>query len=237
MSKIVLCRLSLIILIVFSSFSVNADAASSKVEVKTDSNSSVTSPGLQKLVQTLNKIKTFSGRFVQYSVDQKGSRIQESRGELKADREGLFYWHTEAPLEQVVISDGVQITVYDPDLEQATIQKVGQQAETTPAILFSGDTDKIGELFEVEVKDFGNSISQYLLIPKTKDSLFERLRIRFDGQHLNEMRITDTLGQESTMSFIHTEINLTLPKNTFKPVFPKGTDIIRDIPLSAPQAN
>jgi len=237
MSKILLCRLSFIILIVFSSFSVNADASSSKAEVQADSDLNVISSGLQKLVQTLNKIKTFSGRFVQYSVDQKGTRIQESRGELKADRDGLFYWHTEAPLEQVVISDGVEITVYDPDLEQATIQKVGQQAQTTPAILFSGNTDTIGELFEVEVKEFGNSISQYLLTPKTQDSLFERLRIRFEGQHLNEMRITDSLGQESTMSFIHTEINLTLPQNTFKAEFPKGTDIIRDIPISASQAN
>jgi len=189
--------------------------------------------GLEKLVQTLNKIQTFSGAFVQYSVDQKGARIQESRGELKADRAGLFYWHTNEPLEQTVISNGIEVSVYDPDLEQATIQKVGQQAQTTPAILFSGDTNKIGELFDVEVKEFAGAVSQYLLIPKQKESLFERLRIRFDGQHLNEMRITDALGQESTMSFIHTEINLTFPKETFIPSFPEGTDIIRDIPTNA----
>jgi len=188
--------------------------------------------GLNKLVNTLNKIDTFSGSFVQFSVDQRGVRIQESRGELKADRAGLFYWHTEEPLEQTVISDGIEVSVYDPDLEQATIQKVGPQAQTTPAILFSGDTNKIGELFEVGVREFEGNIAQYLLVPKTEDSLFERLRVRFEGLHLSEMRITDALGQESTMSFIHTEINQKFPAGVFKPSFPKGTDIIRDLPMN-----
>ena len=105
---------------------------------------------LIQLVEKLGRINTFSGTFVQYSVDQKGARIQESRGELKADRAGLFYWHTSEPLEQTVVSNGKEVTVYDPDLEQATIQAVGQQAQTTPAILFSGDTAEIGKNFNVE---------------------------------------------------------------------------------------
>jgi outer membrane lipoprotein carrier protein len=187
--------------------------------------------GLAELVQTLNKIETFFGTFVQYSVDQKGTRIQESRGTLKAQRPGLFYWHTEEPLEQTVYSDGNQVTVYDPDLEQATIQKMNAQTQTTPAILFSGDTAEIGGLFEVEWRAFDSQISQFVLIPKTKDSLFDRLRIRFEGQHLTEMRLTDALGQESTLSFIQSEMNLTFPENTFVPVLPEGTDIIQDLPV------
>lgn len=185
---------------------------------------------LYQLVEKLSKIKTFSGTFVQYAVDQKGSRIQESRGELKADRSGLFYWHTTEPLEQTVVSNGVEVTVYDPDLEQATIQAVGQQAQTTPAILFSGDTATIGESFNVEIKTQVAQSIQFALKPKNKDSLFERLVVRFEGDNLQELRITDALGQESTMSFIQTQINLSFSKDTFTLNLPKGTDIIRDIP-------
>ena len=187
--------------------------------------------GLSELVKTLKKIKTFSGTFIQYSVDAKGRRVQESRGTLKAERPGLFYWHTQEPLEQTVYSNGKEVTVYDPDLEQATVQTVNDNAQTTPAVLFSGDTNKIGELFEVELRAFDEKIFQYLLIPKMKDSLFERLKIRFEGQHLTEMRLTDALGQESTLSFIQTEVNLDFPEGTFIPNLPEGTDIIRDIPL------
>lgn len=185
---------------------------------------------LIQLVGKLSKIKTFSGTFVQYAVDQKGARIQESRGELKADRSGLFYWHTTEPLEQTVVSNGNEVTVYDPDLDQATIQAVGQQAQTTPAILFSGDTAKIGENFNVEIKAQVSQSVQYALKPKNKESLFERLVVRFEGDNLQELRITDALGQESTMSFIQTQINPIFPANTFEIKLPKGTDIIRDIP-------
>lgn len=190
----------------------------------------VNNTALQELVEKLSKITTFSGTFVQYSVDQKGARIQESRGELKADRSGLFYWHTTEPLEQTVVSNGAEVTVFDPDLEQATIQAVGQQAQTTPAILFSGDTAVIGENFTVEIKaQVGKSV-QYSLKPKSTESLFESLLVRFEGSNLQELRIIDALGQESTMSFIQTQINPSFSDDTFTIKLPKGTDIIRDIP-------
>lgn len=185
---------------------------------------------LNRLVATLAEIKTFSGTFVQYAVDQKGARIQESRGELKADRSGLFYWHTTEPLEQTVVSNGSEVTVYDPDLEQATIQAIGNQVQTTPAILFSGDTAKIGEMFTVDIRSQVASSIQYSLKPKNQESLFELLMVRFEGQNLKELRITDALGQESTMSFVQTQINQTFSDDTFQLTLPEGTDIIRDIP-------
>jgi len=186
---------------------------------------------LDKLVARLKKIETFSGSFVQESVDQKQRRVQESRGELKAQRPGLFYWHTKEPLEQVVYSDGKNVTVYDPDLEQATIQKVSDQSQNTPAILFSGDVERIGDLFEVQLREFDEKTSQFLLIPKVKESLFERLKIRFEGSYLKEMHLTDALGQVSALRFVYSEINLKFPKDTFKPNLPEGTDIIRDVPF------
>jgi len=188
--------------------------------------------GLDALVERLQKISTISGSFVQYSVDQKGVRVQESHGEFKAKRPDFFYWRTEEPLEQEIYSDGERVTVYDPDLEQATIQKTNVQTETTPAALFSGDPARISELFEVEHQELDKVVSQFLLTPKSNDSLFERLRVRFDGAQLTQMRLSDSLGQDSTVSFIHTEVNMALPDSAFVPTFPSGTDIIEDLPAS-----
>lgn len=187
---------------------------------------------LQELVETLNRIDTISGTFVQYSVDQRGARVQESRGELKAERGGKFYWHTFEPLEQVVVSDGSEVTIYDPDLEQATVQKAGSQLSNTPAILFSGDTQKIGQLFDVELNEFDRGIRQFYLKPKGNDSLFERLKLQFRGKNVSELRIMDALGQESTMSFVQTQINAEFSKGTFTLTLPEGTDVIRDIQAS-----
>ena len=186
---------------------------------------------LSQLVASLNRISTLSATFVQYATDQRGARIQQSKGELKADRAGKFYWHTFEPLEQIVISDGKEVTVFDPDLEQATVQAVNEKVQSTPAILFSGDTSKIGDLFTVELRHIGAHLRQFTLMPKTADSLFERLKLRFSGKNVSELRITDALGQESTMSFVQTQINLDLPDSAFTLTLPEGTDIIRDIQM------
>ncbi len=192
---------------------------------------SVEADGVSRLVAQLSEIRTMSGSFVQYTVDQKGSRIQESKGEFMAQRPGMFYWHTREPLEQSIYTDGQMVTVYDPDLEQATIQKLGAQIQSTPAILFSGNIEEVGEIFDVEVREFDEFVTQYLLLPRTQDSLFERLRVRFEGKQLVEMRLSDSLGQESTVRFVQTQINSTLPTDAFTPKFPDGTDIIRDVPV------
>lgn len=34
---------------------------------------------------------------------------------MTVKRPGLFYWHTDAPQEQVVVSDGKNVTLWDPD--------------------------------------------------------------------------------------------------------------------------
>lgn len=185
---------------------------------------------LHQLVKKLEKIQSISGEFVQISIDQKGVLIQESRGEFKAQRPGQFYWYTKEPLEQGIYANGAQVAIYDPDLEQATIQKASDEIQKTPAVLFSGDVDQIGQNFDVEMRKFDDVVTQFILVPKSNESLFERMKIKFEGGHVSEMNLSDSLGQTNTVSFIHTQINETFPESAFSPEFPEGTDIIRDLP-------
>lgn len=43
---------------------------------------------------------------------------------MSVKRPGLFYWHTDAPQEQLMVSDGQKVSLWDPDLEQVTIKKL-----------------------------------------------------------------------------------------------------------------
>lgn len=185
---------------------------------------------LAELLSLLNEIRTISGVFVQYAVDQRGVTIQESRGSFKARRPDYFYWHTEAPLEQYIYADGKHVTVYDPDLEQATVQAHNAQTEQSPAILFSGNTALIARLYAVEKQVIDSHTRQFTLRPLDKESLFETMRIRFAGERIKEMRLRDSLGQESTISFVHSEINSDIPESAFRPELPPGTDVIEDLP-------
>lgn len=181
------------------------------------------------LIQQLEKLQSIEANFVQYVVDKAGTSVQESRGVLKAKRPGLFYWHTEPPLEQVIVSDGHNVIVYDPDLEQATVQRVTEQLSNTPALLFSGDVKKLGESFLVHHKQWDNTVNQYVLMPRGADSLFESLRLRFDKGILVEMRLTDSLGQKSTIGFNDAKVNSGLTDKAFEFVIPEGTDVIREL--------
>jgi chaperone LolA len=181
------------------------------------------------LIKQLEKLQSIEAHFVQYVVDKAGTSVQESRGVLKAKRPGLFYWHTEPPLEQVIVSDGQNVIVYDPDLEQATVQPVTEQLSNTPALLFSGDVKKLGESFLVHHKTWDDTVDQYVLMPRGADSLFESLRLRFDNDILVEMRLTDSLGQKSTIGFNDAKINSGLTDKQFEFIIPEGTDVIREL--------
>ncbi|MCG8613765.1 MAG: outer membrane lipoprotein chaperone LolA, partial [Pseudomonadales bacterium] len=119
----------------------------------------------EKLAANLKGLETFKSRFVQFMVDKSGAVIQETQGRFLARRPGQFLWHTDPPLEQVIFSDGSLVTVYDPDLEQATVQASDPRSENTPAVLFSGSIEQIGALYEVDtVSDNGTTV-EYQLTP------------------------------------------------------------------------
>ncbi len=77
---------------------------------------------VQRLTELLGKAQTIAGRFSQLTLDGSGTQLQETAGEMLLKRPGLFRWHTDEPMEQLLVSNGEKVWLYDPDLEQVTIQ-------------------------------------------------------------------------------------------------------------------
>ena len=55
-----------------------------------------------------------------------------------------------------MVSDGKNVTLWDPDLEQATIKKLDQRLNQTPALLLSGDVSKISQSFDITSRQQGD---------------------------------------------------------------------------------
>ena len=182
---------------------------------------------LDNLVDLLAASTDIQGEFVQFMVDSKGTRVQDTKGSFKAKKPGYFYWETSAPLAQKIFVYDGEVTVYDPDLEQASVQVLGDDFAATPALLFNGNKEGIAREFIVEERASEDDEKQFLLFPIEDGSLFEVLRVRFKGGKISDLRISDSLGQDTTISFIQTYINSGLEPEDFKPVFPEGTDVIR----------
>ena len=170
---------------------------------------------------------TITARFSQLTLDGSGTQLQETAGEMSVKRPGLFYWHTDAPQEQLMVSDGQKVSLWDPDLEQVTIKKLDQRLTQTPALLLSGDVSKISESFDITSKQAGD-VMDFTLKPKTKDTLFDSLRLSFRGGKINDMQLIDSVGQRTNILFTGVKVNEPVPASKFKFDIPKGADVIQE---------
>lgn len=180
-----------------------------------------------QLTKLLEQAKSMTGNFSQITLDVTGTRLQETSGDLAMKRPGLFRWHTSAPNEQLLISDNKKIWLYDPDLEQLTIQKMDQRMSHTPALLLSGNVSEIQKDFNISSKQAGKLIS-FLLTPKNKDSLFNSLSLTFLDNTVNSMILVDNVGQRTSIAFKNIKMNVPVDNKLFKFEPPKGTDIIEE---------
>jgi outer membrane lipoprotein carrier protein len=181
---------------------------------------------LQRLHDKLQGMHSFQAEFTQTVLDGSGSMMQTTRGEIAVKRPGLLYWEVYAPLEQLVVSDGVKLWSYDPDLEQVTVQAVDQRLSQTPAMMLSGEVDGLSDSYEIDGTQLNDKVWQFQLTPKGQDSLFEQLKLTFSGDRLVQMHLADSLGQRSSLEFSNIKMNPKLKDEIFSFVPPEGVDVI-----------
>jgi len=182
---------------------------------------------IQRLTQLLNQAQTLTARFSQLTLDGSGTQLQESAGELALKRPGLFRWHTDEPMEQLLVSNGQKVWLYDPDLQQVTIQTLDQRLTHTPALLLSGDVSRIGENFEITHKEAGGVVD-FILKPKAKDTLFDNLRLSFRNGVVNDMQLIDSVGQRTNILFFGVKMNEKIDAAQFVFKVPAGADVIQE---------
>jgi len=181
---------------------------------------------LERLHDKLQDMRSFKAEFTQTVMDGNGAMMQTSQGEIAVKRPGLLYWQVYAPLEQLLVSDGIKLWSYDPDLEQVTVQAVDQRLSQTPALLLSGEVEGLSDSYEIDSVQLGDKVWQFQLIPKQPDSLFEQLRLTFSGETLVQMHLLDSLGQRSSLEFNNVKMNPQLENDMFTFVPPEGVDVI-----------
>ncbi|MDF1762819.1 MAG: outer membrane lipoprotein chaperone LolA [Oleibacter sp.] len=188
-----------------------------------------TTTALEDFIARLDALASFDAAFTQQTVDGNNSVLQSISGQLSVSRPGRLRWKTSPPYEQVVISDGRSVWVYDQDLEQVTIRDLEQRLQDTPALLLSGDTSQIeanylvSETVDSTVKD---SKVIFKLLPKDQSQLFESLEFIYQGSMLTQMRIYDVTGQLTQINFSKQRINPNLKDSLFTFTPPKGIDVI-----------
>ena len=175
--------------------------------------------------QRLNKLLTSTKAMTaNFSQTTKGANSGTFKGSMTVQRPNNFRWETTSPSEQLIVANGSSLWIYDKDLQQATKQAVDSQVGNTPALLLSGDPNKIDSNFKI-TQPYENK-NYYVLYPKSDSASFKNLSISFSGGKPVMMVLNDTLGQTTSISFSNIKLNPKISTSQFKFTPPKGVDII-----------
>jgi len=181
----------------------------------------------EKLQGYLKQMQTLEGNFQQLTLDARGNRMQEAQGSVQLAKPGRFYWSTEQPFPQVLISNGITLWVYDPDLEQVTIQTLDKRATQSPAIILSGESTDLTAHFSISATETEKRVV-FDLIPLQQDSLFEELSLHFVEGRIAALQLTDSLGQKTRVDLTITKFNQPIDNQLFEFEVPENVDVIQE---------
>ncbi len=186
--------------------------------------------GADQLRQFLSQTKTASGEFTQKVTGasaKSNTKAQNSSGRFLFERPGKFRWIYEKPYEQVLVADGDKLFLFDKDLNQVTVKKLGAALPSSPASILFGANEFEKEF---EVKDAGarDGLEWIDAKPRKKDTTFERIQLGFRDGLPAAMQLTDSFGQTTQLAFTKVERNPKVDAQTFKFTPPAGADVLED---------
>ena len=181
----------------------------------------------ERVKSFVENTKSLRASFSQTVAARNSKKPQTSSGVLALSRPGKFRWQIDKPFEQLMVSDGQKVWLYDPDLKQVTVRRAVGTLAGTPAALLAGD-NSIDKNFTL--KDAGNREGRDWVeaLPKTQDASFSRILLGFKGDALQVMELSDNFGQTTHVLFSQIERNPALPAATFKFTPPAGVDVVNE---------
>lgn len=182
---------------------------------------------LERLRAFVKDTQTARMTFTQTVVDRNGRAVQRASGEFLIARPGKFRWAVDKPYRQLVVGDGERVWIYDEDLNQVVVRKVGEALGGTPAALLAG-RDDVERAFTWKEAPAGGGFDWLVATPRAQEATFTEIRLGFAGRELAALDLVDAFGQRTEIRFGTMVPNAKFPPETFRFVPPKGADVIGD---------
>lgn len=173
------------------------------------------------LQQKLAKFTSIDADFAQQVLNSEGEIIQQSWGKLTISRPGNFHWQVTKPDEELIVSNGIDMWLYNPFIEQVTIMNFSDAIAGTPFALLSGadatewanfDVKKIGEQFVVKNNKDKMSTNQFIF-------MFDK------AGTVSEFIVEEAQGQKSIFKLTNNKQTLKLASDFFEFKVPEGIEI------------
>ena len=178
-----------------------------------------------ELYMKLTRMQSLSAHFQQIVNDHEGYVTQDVKGRFHVRQPNKIYWETFAPYEQIVVSNGEKLWIYDSDLEQVTVQEATDLEG--PLALLSESLEALQAKYNISQSTTGIE-KVFQLVPKINDesSSFSVVRFSFADEHLKSISIVDKLRQTTEIRLNELQVNPNTADSTFEFVVPEGVDIV-----------
>lgn len=180
----------------------------------------------QQLDRFSQGIEGLSANFAQRVYGPNGEAKDKSSGTVKLRAPRQFRWEVVKPYPQLIVADGDNLWVYDPDLEQVNVRNQSAEENSSPlAVLI--DPTELERQFTVKEGGSGQGLEWLELTPKKpEEAPFERARLGFGPAGLVRMELFDGLGQRTVLGFSVWQRNPAFAADAFSFTPPPGVDVV-----------
>lgn len=181
---------------------------------------------------SIGQLKSFSvtahsasGTFTQTLV-RSGRAAKTSSGSFVFSRPGKFIWKYQTPYSQTLQSDGTSLYIYDKDLNQVTIKRLGAALGSSPAAILFG-SNNLEKNFKLRDLGPNDGCEWVEVVPRSRDTPFTRINLGMQNSIPRAMELYDSLGNKTIVNFTGFRKNPPVNASSFRFTIPQGADVFR----------
>ena len=183
-----------------------------------------------KMRATLGATTRIRANFQQTVSDGRGAIVQRSAGEFTAEQPRRLHWRVRSPAEQLLITDGDRIWLYDPDLAQVTVGALDTETAEAPMLILSGQVGTLTSKYNISAEGSGGNWRFEMKVragAAAKGPSFEQLTLEVVDGDVRAMHIRDTLEQRTDVTLSDVEHPASVAPELFHFVIPKGVEVVQ----------
>jgi len=174
-------------------------------------------------------IDTLAADVVQLIVESDGGILEQSSIRMYLKKPAGFYWETIDPFPELIVTNGVTLWNYQPDLEQVVIENWDSSRSELAAQLLNGQTENLTQEYTVELLSVADQeLQEFELTPLAGDNIYSRISISFIAAELDRIHLHNKNGEQTVWRFQNIRRNQPLADSLFEFEPPAGIEIIEN---------
>jgi outer membrane lipoprotein carrier protein len=168
-------------------------------------------------------LEFFSAEFEERRFSPQGDLVSSSLGKCRIHKPRRLYWEYFVPTEQLIVSDGDTLWIYEPQLEQVMISSISTMTSTALGPLL-GSSENLDKLYTFKAM---SDVNWFQLRPVSGEQPSDRAiaDIRFMNGQIDEIKLLDGLGFVTRVIFSKVDHTAFEP-DIFHFIPPKNVDVV-----------